>query len=199
MSILARILISALLVLVLFNLLVVTFLSGETSVGDAYSWFGHDFPETLPMPREPELVYMTVEETAHYPLGPEGTEAWLSLDPPSGGYVHLGPHSRLFAVAMYHQLHCLRILRLGLQIGDPPAEIGHVAHCLSYLRHGALCGADRTLERGDFALRNFSTRRTGATHVCRDWTQVRDVMEENWSSWKAARRSAASSGRNSTG
>ena len=39
-------------------------------------------------------------------------EDWESMTPAgSGGFVRLGPQKRLFGVAMYHQLRCLRVLQ----------------------------------------------------------------------------------------
>ncbi|EJD46585.1 hypothetical protein AURDEDRAFT_63203 [Auricularia subglabra TFB-10046 SS5] len=155
----------------------------SSSIHESYAaWIGHDFPEKLPLPNELTSVHLTVENTEHYPLGDGGARAWHSTDTRSRGYARLGPRARLFAVAMFHELHCLRIFNAAF---GTTGDIKHVAHCLSYLRHGALCAADLTLERGDWTAANASS--AGATHVCRDWSAVYDAMEDNWDRWTAVR------------
>lgn len=39
--------------------------------------------------------------------------------------------------------------------------------------------ADMTLESGDFLHRDFTEDRQGATHICRDWEGVYDVVSSN--------------------
>ncbi|EJD46595.1 hypothetical protein AURDEDRAFT_63137, partial [Auricularia subglabra TFB-10046 SS5] len=146
------------------------------------AWIGHDFPESMPLPRELAIVRMTVEESVLYPLGVAGDQAWRSLLTTSGGYCRLGPQNRLFAVTMFHELHCLGIFNAGFGAGT---ELAHVLHCLSYLRHGVLCSADLTLEAGDFMSHNFTRDRVGATHQCRDWSQLYETFDSNWATWKA--------------
>ena len=91
---------------------------------------------------------------------------------------------------MYHQLHCLRALNLAFGLSRniaPP----HVQHCLNYLRQAALCGADLTLERGDFTKRDFDQPQAqGETHTCRDWTVVYAAMKDNWGKWLLARNTS---------
>lgn len=61
----------------------------------------------------------------------------------------------------------------------------HALHCLTYLRQLVLCSADTTLERA-FEAKNVDGRITRAaygmdiTHQCRDWTQVRKYVEDNY-------------------
>ncbi|KZV95269.1 hypothetical protein EXIGLDRAFT_820978 [Exidia glandulosa HHB12029] len=146
-----------------------------------YTWKGHDFPENIPGTDVLPLVKLTVEETLHYPLSNDTDEQWASLVPVGFAYVRLGSHSRLFAVSMYHQLHCLRRINRAFGPGD---DAEHIRHCLSYLRHTTLCGADLTLEPGDFAERDFARERVGQKHVCRDWSAVHDMMDANWDHWR---------------
>ncbi|EAU82125.1 hypothetical protein CC1G_09584 [Coprinopsis cinerea okayama7 len=151
-----------------------------------YSYIGHDYPETLPLPfGELDNVLLTVEESVRYGLAGEGTDAqWEALSPKGGGFINLGPNNRLFLVSMFHQVHCLRFFNWAF---DPKfeglyklfASKGHNAHCLNYLRQRALCSADLTLEKGDFVERNFTVDRVGATHTCKDWGTVYRIMEEN--------------------
>ncbi|KAG0700586.1 hypothetical protein DFH29DRAFT_615412 [Suillus ampliporus] len=75
---------------------------------------------------------------------------------------------------MFHQLHCLRRFREALT-GQGSSQ-GHTHHCLNYLRQSTLCQADLTLEAGDFTTWDFTQRRVGATHVCRDWGALYDYV-----------------------
>lgn len=60
---------------------------------------------------------------------------------------------------------------------------GHHHHCFNYLRQSMLCSADITLEPGDFAERNFTEKRIGATHTCQDWEPIYDMVDDNWFQW----------------
>jgi hypothetical protein len=146
---------------------------------------GHDFPEFLPLPGDAQLssVLLTVEESVHYPpIGLPADERWYSLTTAGEGHVHLGPENRLFAVTMFHELHCLRIINLAFS-KSPVASVGHIKHCLSYLRQNALCAADLSLEPGDFEKKDFNIEQLGATHVCKDWSTVYKVMDDNFYAW----------------
>ena len=148
------------------------------------AYHAHDFPENLPIGDLP-FVSMTDEESAHYPiLGKFSDAEWFSMaDEDAGsGYLRLGPEDRIFAVSMYHQMHCLRMLNVAFTKARI-ASSGHLHHCLNYLRQGALCNADLSLEPGDFEMRNFEREKIGATHTCRDWSQSYQVMNENYSWW----------------
>lgn len=92
---------------------------------------------------------------------------------------------------MMHQLHCLRALNLAFD-GSPIVTDEHLQHCLNYIRQAVLCGADLTLESGDFAKRDFDEQRAGETHTCRDWSVVYRVMKENLENWNASSGSVAS-------
>jgi hypothetical protein len=59
------------------------------------------------------------------------------------------PH---FFVAMFHQLHCLRLFQAALTGQN---DQGHAHHCLNYIRQWSLCQADLTLEAGDFTTQDF--------------------------------------------
>ncbi|KZT04599.1 uncharacterized protein LAESUDRAFT_760894 [Laetiporus sulphureus 93-53] len=91
----------------------------------SYAYKAHDYPMTLP-PSTPGLpaVFLPVEESVHYPLlGDASDDAWYALTNWTNGFVVLGPEERLFAITMFHELHCLRILNLAY--GDPrrPAKV----------------------------------------------------------------------------
>jgi len=149
---------------------------------DSYSYVGSDYPERLPI--EAPLVKMVVEESNHYSLtDPEAFDEWLWTAPVGDNHIRLGPHKRMFAVAMVHELHCLRNLRVDIVKGWDKLEASrkiHEKHCLNYIRQWILCHADTTLEPGDWTKRNFTVERIGATHTCRDWRPVFDYIRDNW-------------------
>ena len=124
-----------------------------------------------------------MEESVHYPpLGEPTEEEWLSIASPSYGYVRLGPEDRTFVVSMYHVLHCLRMLNRAFS-KLPGATVGHIKHCLNYIRQGILCQPDLTLEPGNFEDRDFSVERIGGTHMCRDWEHVYKFVDQNYDVW----------------
>ena len=135
------------------------------------------------LPRDVDTVLVPVEESVHYAiLGARADREWLSLAEPSFGYVRLGPKDRVFVVTMFHELHCLRMLNRAFS-KLPGATVGHIKHCLNYIRQGILCQPDLTLEPGNFEDRDFSVERIGGTHTCRDWTELYDAVEDTWAEW----------------
>jgi hypothetical protein len=98
-------------------------------------------------------------------------------------HIRLGPQYRMFAVAYFHQLHCIRFIRQGLVHPFDDGAVGHYHHCFNYLRQWMLCSADVTLEPGDFTLKNFTEERIGATHTCQDWKPVYNMVDEKWGEW----------------
>lgn len=169
---------------------------------------GLDFPASLPLPRELHAVGLVSEESVHFALSSDATEAheeWMGYLPPGAGVVRLGPPTdvdtnRAFIVAMFHELHCLRYLRDEFALTTGPAREregkepawGHVQHCLNLLRRAVLCEADTTLERADMEHDVFAQRggddglavgRVGEYHVCRDWDVVYDEMARSWIRW----------------
>lgn len=157
---------------------------------ETYSFVGTDHPKGLPVSEK--LVKMTVEESAHYGItDPEAEEEWLWTGTTGDGHVRIGEEKRMFAVAMFHQLHCLRRIRSTLveRWGNiPEGRKRHILHCFNYLRQWTLCNADVTLEKGDFARRNFTTERRGATHTCIDWVPAYEYMTEKWFEWEEFKR-----------
>ncbi|KAF8573443.1 hypothetical protein K439DRAFT_1375421 [Ramaria rubella] len=145
------------------------------------AYLGDDYPRYYPM--EPlNNVFLTPEDTLHYPLtGPTAAAQWASNNPPGGGYVRLGEPKRYLCVSMFHQLHCLRYLRQALVTADDPfATISHGQHCLNYLRQAILCQPDLTLEDPTWRDSGWWPGKLGATHTCRDWGQVYEEMEKNF-------------------
>jgi hypothetical protein len=79
---------------------------------------------------------MAVEETRFYPIGGghDSFEMWATTSSKGFGYVRLGNEHRAFAVAMFHQLHCVRLIHAGLTGRYDVATRGHMRHCLNYIR-----------------------------------------------------------------
>lgn len=144
------------------------------------------------LPVERRAVKMLVEDSVRYSLtDPEAEEEWLWTGPIGDHDIRLGQDQRAFAVAMFHELHCLRVMRRSLESGSyrrlHPVQQGHIHHCFNYLRQWTLCSADVTLEQGDFAKRNFTTERTGGVHTCHDWEPVYDMVNAGWDKWEEYR------------
>jgi hypothetical protein len=82
---------------------------------------------------------------------------------------------RLFGVSMFHQIHCLQMIRLALING--PND--HSGHCLNFLRQAILCNSDTTLDPVYINGSMAGSNGLGVTHICRDWSQVYAYIEEN--------------------
>ncbi|KAF7798154.1 hypothetical protein EIP86_009370 [Pleurotus ostreatoroseus] len=101
-----------------------------------YTWKDTDYPPYLPLPLGPPVV-LTVENTRHYALSPSSPNAdtdanthtdanadaeWHAVYPGEHfGFLHLGPEKRFFGLAMYHQMHCLNVLRQAVSVSASPA------------------------------------------------------------------------------
>ncbi|KAL4939928.1 hypothetical protein BDV06DRAFT_230777 [Aspergillus oleicola] len=86
----------------------------------------------------------------------------------------------VYLLEAYHQLHCLKILRLtfweavdGRPYTHHPSR--HMEHCFDYLRQVVQCNADNT------PLYTFGAFRAGdgQVHECRDWNELHDYAKEN--------------------
>lgn len=100
----------------------------------------------------------------------------------SKGIVALGPHNRTFLISMAHQFHCLNSIRLSF-LANQTGATEHVEHCLRYLRQMVLCYADATLDMDepDYSsdgILHHGSSGLGSLHRCRDWTALRDFMDE---------------------
>ncbi|KAI1781313.1 hypothetical protein F4818DRAFT_451456 [Hypoxylon cercidicola] len=77
----------------------------------------------------------------------------------------------VYAVAAFHHLHCLAVLRTSLyQYKNEREQINswfHVRHCIDALRQLILCSADPTIIGGE-----------SAWHECRDWYALKEWIEE---------------------
>jgi hypothetical protein len=118
--------------------------------------------------------------------GPAADPEWSSTIPSDHlGYVRLGPDMRIFAVAMFHELHCVNIFRKALLNPDSAlANEHHVQHCLSYLHQLFLCSADVILEPNDFVQQNHTQESGSVTRECRDWSVLSAHLTENYKEWE---------------
>jgi len=147
----------------------------------------------LPLPHS-KGFFMTVEDADRYGLyGDRADSEWLATTPDNNGYVHFGGEHRIFAVALAHQMHCIRVLRLAIAVpAHPKATSEHASHCLNYLRLYALCSPDLTLEKFDPLKSNFSSQSIGETHACHNWENTYDVFAKNTKEWLDLKRTMGS-------
>ncbi|KAJ7110768.1 hypothetical protein C8R43DRAFT_1243008 [Mycena crocata] len=139
-------------------------------------------PRTIPGYFRPSA--MTFESPdSQYPL--DDDYKWGSIVPPLRGFIRLGAEGKPYAVATYHQLHCVNGIRFAyvasrdglFKTEKARAEsFAHVNHCFDVLRQSMLCKADTTLVSVGAS--------TAVTRRCPDWTQVRDYIDTNHRFWQ---------------
>ncbi|OAX37301.1 hypothetical protein K503DRAFT_693579 [Rhizopogon vinicolor AM-OR11-026] len=147
------------------------------STPHVHTYIGEDHPSQLPV--ELPSVGLELESgEGHFSLYDD--DDWGTLFP-SDGFVALGPNNRTFLVSLYHQFHCLDVIRVGYVVNRTHAA-EHIQHCLRYLRQALLCHADTTLEvdipqisKIDGKLYHTANG-VGSVHRCRDWTVLRQYM-----------------------
>lgn len=148
---------------------------------------GSDYPSRLPIQNARRKVMMPVEDTIRYSI--DNTEAeveWLWTATVGDGNVRLGANQRFFSLAMVHEQHCMRWMRLALEVDElDEHQAGHMVHCLSYMRQFALCAADTTLEPADILSRNPTKERWSTDHECSDWPAIYATMRANYLEWMA--------------
>lgn len=116
-------------------------------------------------------VSMSLEDTVNYQLrSTEADAQWAALTPHEG-VVHIGSERRPFMPSVFHQLHCLNIIRLAY-VNNTGGELDLVGrHCLNYLRQMLLCRTDLNLEPvvdpGTLHMVRYRREQT-----CRDWRVV---------------------------
>ncbi|KAJ7912543.1 hypothetical protein B0H13DRAFT_1613508, partial [Mycena leptocephala] len=151
-----------------------------------------DYPELWEISSLHEVA-MLAEETRSYPIeGHDALEIWATSSSKGFGYVRLGPEKRAFAVAMFHELHCVRLMRAALAGRYDASSRGHMHHCLNYIRQMILCSPNLTLEPANILARDFETDRVGATHICADWSALYAEASRNWYDWLESRNSSTS-------
>ncbi|KAF3763254.1 hypothetical protein M406DRAFT_279313, partial [Cryphonectria parasitica EP155] len=90
----------------------------------------------------------------------------------------------VFTTSVTHQIHCLFTIAQtysGLSSGHPIPEDHHwhMIHCIAYMRQAVLCAADTALEgkATTFPDDNSGSDGWDATHVCKDYDQVKSYLE----------------------
>jgi len=125
----------------------------------------------------------------------QSEEAWKSLIPNGRGFVSTAKlqaagvlpqslldtdteHAGQFAVASFHQLHCLHMIvgSYTKALKDVAHDIQHTKHCLEYLRSSIMCAADSTLEPWKNTLNGVDG--FGNPHMCRDFDELFRWAEE---------------------
>lgn len=124
-----------------------------------YGFYGLGAGSQNPFSRVPQTVLVDVEFYEHddyKDLSPENDHLWEDLLTGNGGFlVQEDPDEgqlRRYGIGMFHQLHCLQMIRGSLQAAEMPGGSGanhahgqhahsgdasgkaHVLHCLDYLR-----------------------------------------------------------------
>ncbi|KAL6708647.1 hypothetical protein ACN47E_002628 [Coniothyrium glycines] len=131
--------------------------------------------------------------------------AYYNLVPRGGGFLNIPDHTThdlpppmhfptmpgkdVFALAIFHQIHCLSALshqmdRLTMQIRNKDwvvddIELGHTDHCFNYLRNAITCCGDTTLEGQSKNNPDPGTDGTGAMHLCRNYDEI-TTWAEKW-------------------
>ncbi|KAI1367973.1 hypothetical protein F5Y08DRAFT_33145 [Xylaria arbuscula] len=122
----------------------------------------------------------------------ESEKAWDSLFPVGGGFVDLTNDASILSdvagserravVSVFHQLHCLRMIRTGYFVAaagnpdDVEQGPGHLGHCWDYLQQAITCSGDRTLEfvhEGDPGSSGW-----GYEHQCNDFSAIFSWVED---------------------
>ncbi|KAF7366910.1 Hydrolase-4 domain-containing protein [Mycena sanguinolenta] len=158
-----------------------------TSQVQSYTYVGDDFPELWDVDTS-EPVAMIMEESRWYPAhgGRDTTGLWATTSPVGLNYIRIGPEMRAFSVAMFHEMHCLRFIRVIVDGRYDEESQEHLQHCLNVLRQTILCSPDLTLEPADVLDRDFEVNRVGSTHVCSDWSVMYTEAEANFNHWRTS-------------
>ncbi|PSK53162.1 hypothetical protein B9Z65_3362 [Elsinoe australis] len=177
---------------------------GSSAVSHQQPWKPTPVPD-MPM----DAVTFRQEEVFANNTFPGSDEAWSELMPKGDGFIvvdnpeqyQLQPgkpssEGQLYDITVFHQLHCLRHIRVYLytvlELAKNPsndtnvAEMflnhadPHVHHCFDYIRQGLMCNADLTVEwpkeepdGGRFAVDGW-----GIQHQCKSWEAIQAYMEE---------------------
>jgi len=145
------------------------------------AYIGKDYPMQLPIKLEP--VQVQFDCSVRYSINSSvAEEVWTkSTDIQSGGIVRLGPDRRVFAIAMFHQLHCLDGLSKALRSKNQIALDGHVGHCLNYLRQVFECLADGTEEPVvQASMLKSQTCAPPFIRECSNWSTLYDFISANY-------------------
>ncbi|EIM83719.1 uncharacterized protein STEHIDRAFT_62414, partial [Stereum hirsutum FP-91666 SS1] len=141
-----------------------------------------DYPNRLPLYVPPvALVFEDSEKFGISDLDAWGE--WRTTDsfPKANGFVRLGPNGRPFGLSMFHQMHCLQMIRGAILAGGADYDYVHTKHCFNLIRQAILCASDTTLDPLDVTLdgKLAGADGLGQTHVCRNWEKVYEFVYKN--------------------
>lgn len=141
-----------------------------------------DYPVKLPV--QLDQVQATFDCSVRYGLNTSvAEEIWnKSTDTRNGGFVRLGTDRRVFAVSMFHELHCMSALSRALnETVQTPKLDGHVAHCLNYLRMFTQCTADTT-EEPVVKVSMLKSQGCAPSFIrrCSNWNTLYDFLSRNY-------------------
>ncbi|KAH6712419.1 hypothetical protein BKA61DRAFT_85129 [Leptodontidium sp. MPI-SDFR-AT-0119] len=141
----------------------------------------------------------------------ENNVMWMDLLGPGMGFVsikdpeqyglldgvsnpHMPPNVQNYGVSMYHQLHCLMMIRTlywqalrgdrNLKMAENDGleeEMVHVNHCFDYIRQGIMCAGDMSIEAAADERNGEGPHISGVgmKHECKSWDASRKWMDEN--------------------
>ncbi|KAJ7751523.1 hypothetical protein DFH07DRAFT_922044 [Mycena maculata] len=87
----------------------------------------------------------------------------------------------ILALDVFHQLHCLDILRQQLHPDSNYTRVSgaHARHCIGAIRQGLMCSADITPIVWQWSDKlKIAEQRDDVVHVCRDYHRIRDWASE---------------------
>ncbi|PVH78109.1 hypothetical protein DL98DRAFT_590633 [Cadophora sp. DSE1049] len=153
---------------ILFIILITSAVSGlliavfrqqiHTSITEICHTISNAPKNTIATPFKANLTYQS--------LDPSTDDQWTQLVTPNGGFIleKSGDDWQVYGVGMFHQLHCLQIIRNHIQelyskldarhgggmkrgvVHGHHLDLGHTLHCMDYFRQVFLCFADGSLE-----------------------------------------------------
>jgi len=145
-------------------------------------YIGKDYPVKLPI--QLNQVQATFDCSTRYALNTSNAgEIWdKSTDTRSGGFVRLGPDRRVFAVSMFHELHCVTAINRALNGTTHTSGMDvHMGHCLNYLRMFIQCNADAT-EEPVVKISTLKSRGCAPSFIrrCSNWNTLYDFVSSNY-------------------
>jgi len=145
-------------------------------------------------------VILGIDEPQATLQSPENNRVWAELRPLYGGIVRfptkhaqamglpssatlepLYPEDGVYQIAVFHQLHCLGMIRDQLTLAETDRSVkgskdhNHILHCVEYLRKILLCNTDVTLD----PTTDYYYYGTNSSRQCRDWDALRTWWHRN--------------------
>ncbi|KAF7372819.1 hypothetical protein MSAN_00487900 [Mycena sanguinolenta] len=108
----------------------------------------------------------------------------MAMKMPNKTWPLWGPSSRgeyLISLDVFHQIHCLDILRKQLypRYNESHVNDVHVRHCIGAIRQALMCSADTTPVIWQWSEKlQEAEQRDDVVHVCRDYHRIRDWASE---------------------